>query len=100
MIMGLIDLGLIRVVRNPQQPDQSQLDTRILEMLLQQYGPKIKTASGELGVSASKGGIWTPGQSAAAPAGGGKIWTPGQSGGSNPPQAGGESGPKLFVPGR
>ena len=99
MIMGLIDLGLIRVVRNPQQPDQSQLDTRILEVLLQQYGPKIKTASGELGVSASKGGIWTPGQSAAAPAGGGKIWTPGQSGG-NPPQAGGESGPKLFVPGR
>ena len=36
MIMGLIDLGLIRVVRNPQQPDQSQLDTRILEMLPRQ----------------------------------------------------------------
>ena len=104
MIMGLIDLGLIRVARNPQQPEQAQLDTRVLEMLLQQYGPKIKTPSGELGISASKGGIWTPGQSNPTPAasGGSKIWTPSQAGGSNPPPsaAGPESAPKLFVPGR
>ena len=90
-------LAIILDRKRPSQNADQITQTMIMGLI---DGPKIKTASGELGVSASKGGIWTPGQSAAAPAGGGKIWTPGQSGGSNPPQAGGESGPKLFVPGR
>jgi len=99
LVMGLVEMGLIRVVRDPQQPTQAALDTRILEALLAQFGPKITTASGELGVSAAKPQIWTPGQPGGGPAqGGGKIWTPGTGG--QPPKAGGDTGSKLIVPGR
>ena len=99
LVMGLVEMGLIRVVRDPQQPAQAALDTRILEALLAQFGPKITTASGELGVSAAKPQIWTPGQPGGpAQGGGGKIWTPGAGG--QPPKTGGDSGSKLIVPGR
>ena len=37
------------------------------------YGPKVTTASGYLGVSATRGEIWTPGSEAKGSA----IWTPG-----------------------
>lgn len=98
MIMSLVEMGLIQVHRDPKQPAQAMLDTRLLEAVLQKYGPKITTASGELGVSAAKPQIWTPGQPGGPQGGaaGGKIWTPGGA----PPKQGGDSGSKLFVPGR
>lgn len=98
VLMSLMDMGLVRLTPNPDRPDQVYMDTRFLEMLLQQFGPKITTAAGELGVSAAKGQIWTPGAAGASPAGGSKIWTPGQ-GSANPATAEGAA-PKLFVPGK
>jgi hypothetical protein len=45
------------------------------------YGPKVTTAAGYLGVSATKGEIWTPGsKSKASP-----IWTPGSDAGPTGP---------------
>jgi len=97
-IMGnLLDMGLIRVVPNPDNPEDMLLDSRGLQAVLQEYGPKVTTASGGLGVSAAKGAIWTPGgpSGGGGGGGGGGLWTPG--GGT--PAAGGEK-PKLIIPGR
>jgi len=98
VVLRLMELGLIRLVPHPERPDQVMMDTRVLEFLLQKFGPKITTATGELGVSASKSQIWTPGSGGSASGGGGKIWTPGQSPAGSPGPEG--PGSKLFVPGK
>jgi tetratricopeptide (TPR) repeat protein len=90
----LLGMGLIRLMPNPDDPKTMLLDTRTLQALISQYGPKVTTASGHLGVSATKGGIWTPGSSSSGSGGG--LWTPGSEAGSG---ASGEK-PKLIIPGR
>jgi hypothetical protein len=63
--------------------------------LLAEYGPRVTTASGQLGVAATKGEIWTPSSQGGGSSPGG-IWTPG----STPPSSGGGDKPKLIIPGR
>jgi len=100
--MSLIDMRLIRVVPGAEGSDEMRVDARPLQALLAEYGPRVTTASGQLGVSATKGGIWTPGS---ATGGGGAIWTPGSGSSSGapaartPPVPGGEK-PKRIIPGR
>jgi tetratricopeptide (TPR) repeat protein len=94
VILRLINLGLVQVVQDPNRPDQMALDTRILEHYLTQYGPRVTTASGQLGVAASRGEIWTP-ESAAGGGAGAPIWTPGAP---TPPAAGGGK-PSIIVTG-
>ena len=60
VFLRLINLGLVQVVQDPNRPDQMALDTRTLEYYLNQYGPRVTTASGQLGVAATRGEIWTP----------------------------------------
>jgi hypothetical protein len=60
VLVRLINLGLVQVVHDPSRPEQMVLDTRTLEYYLERYGPKITTSSGELGVAAGQGEIWTP----------------------------------------
>jgi hypothetical protein len=68
------------------------IDSRPLQIVLERYGPRVTTASGDLGVSATSGGIWTPGGSSG---GGGGLWTPGSG-----PAPGGGDKPRLIIPGR
>jgi len=95
VILRLIELGLVKPVPDPYHPDQMAIDTRVLEYYLSQYGPRVTTATGELGVAASKAAIWTPGAAAASGGGRAGIWTPGST---SPPPAGGKG--KLIVPGQ
>ena len=76
VFLRLINLGLVQVVQDPNRPDQMALDTRMLEHYLSQYGPRVTTASGQLGVAATRGEIWTP-ESAA---GGGAVRRSGHPG--------------------
>ncbi len=71
----LAQLGLVHLRQDPNNPDQAILDTRFLESLLAQYGPRVVVAGAEpgSGAAAGQGQIWTPG-SAAKP---GAVWTPG-----------------------
>jgi hypothetical protein len=62
----------------------------MLEQYLKRYGPRVTTASGELGVAASQNEIWTP-ESPEAPS---AIWTPGSA--TSPSE--GKS--KLILPGQ
>ena len=89
----LIDMGLVQVAPNPDDPDQMLVDTRRLQAVLAKYGPKITTAAGRLGVSATQNKIWTPGDTGS---GSGGIWTPGSA--EPAPPAGDK--PKLILPGR
>jgi tetratricopeptide (TPR) repeat protein len=96
IVSFLVQMGLIQLVRDPNSPDQVFADSRGLQYLIERYGPKITTAGGRLGVSATSGGIWTP--AAAAQAGqAGAIWTPGAS---SPPVSDDTARSKLIVPGR
>ncbi len=101
ILSNLIEMGLVRMVANPDDPDDVMLDSRMLQAVLAEYGPRVTTASGDLGVSVSRGGIWTPGSD--APTGGattpGGIWTPGSTA---PPTDEPEQKPRpnLFIPGR
>ncbi|MBX6312108.1 MAG: tetratricopeptide repeat protein [Isosphaeraceae bacterium] len=90
ILTNLVDMGLIQMAPHPDDPDQMLLDSRPLQTLLMQYGPRVTTAAGTLGISATQG-LWTP---EAAAGGGGKIWTPGSEAG-----AAGEK-PRLIIPGR
>jgi Tetratricopeptide repeat len=69
----LIEMGLLRLVPSPDRPGEVMLDSRILQRLFSLYGPKVTTSSGYLGVSATRGEIWTP----QATTQGSQIWTPG-----------------------
>lgn len=89
---NLLDMGLLRMYPNPDRPGEMLLDSRPLQAVLSRYGPRITTASGQLGVSASRGGIWTPGSEPASPGG---VWTPGSAA-----TAPGGDKPKLIIPGR
>jgi hypothetical protein len=90
VVLSLLEMGLIQVAPHPEIPGEQILDSRPLSALLMEYGPKVTTASGRLGVSAAKPAIWTPGSETG---GKGTIWTPGSPGP-------GDSGKKLIVPGR
>jgi hypothetical protein len=93
LMSTLMGMGLIQAHPHPDRPGDVLMDTRPLQMALEQFGPKITTASGQLGVSVTGGKVWTPGSEGAAPGG---IWTPGQSA----PAAQGEPKAKLIIPGR
>jgi tetratricopeptide (TPR) repeat protein len=97
VLMNLMRLGLVLAQPSPDRPGELLLDTRPLQQLLARYGPRITTASGELGISAAKTPIWTPGSETGT--GGGGLWTPGQP--APPPAAapGGDK-PRLIIPGR
>jgi hypothetical protein len=88
----LISLGLIRVVPDPENPEEFALDPSLLQYFLSLYGPRITTSSGVLGVSASKGEIWTPGSSS----GGTPLWTPGSG---EPAAPASSDRPRLILPG-
>ena len=92
LLMNLVELGLVRLSPNPDNPEDILLDSRPLQAVLAEYGPRVTTASGRLGVSATKPDLWTPGGPASGS--GGALWTPGSG---NPPP--GEKS-KLILPGR
>ena len=73
VLLRLVSLGLVQAGVDPKRPDQLILDTQMLEQYLKRYGPRVTTATGELGVAASQSEIWTP-ESTEAPS---AIWTPG-----------------------
>ena len=86
----LIDMGLVRLFTQPDRPGELMLDSRVLQQVLSLYGPKVTTSSGYLGVSATRGEIWTPQSSAK----GSPVWTPGSGRGAA------KSGEKrLILPG-
>jgi hypothetical protein len=91
IFVRLINLGLVQLVNDPNRPDKVGVDTRTLDYFLNQFGPRVTTASGELGVAAARGEIWTP--ESARPAGGAALWTPGSA---PAPAAAGEK-PKIIV---
>jgi tetratricopeptide (TPR) repeat protein len=95
IMLSLVDMGLVRLVPNPDRPDDLMIDTRPLQVLFAEYGPRVTTATGRLGVAATRPEIWTPGGPSGA--GGGGLWTPGAEAGS--PSEGGDK-PKLIIPGR
>jgi tetratricopeptide (TPR) repeat protein len=95
IVMNLIDMGLLEMVPNPDRSGEVLLDSRRLQTLMAEYGPRVTTASGRLGVSATKPEIWTPG----SPGGGsGELWTPGGGSALGASEPGGEK--KLIIPGR
>jgi hypothetical protein len=94
ILMSLIEMGLVEMVANPDRPGEILLDTRPLQAVLAEYGPRVTTASGRLGVSASKPEIWTPGTSPGAPGG---LWTPGAPSSAPGSTPGGEK--KLIIRG-
>ncbi len=91
VLVRLMEMGLVRPVANPDKADEIAVDTRILDQLLAQYGPRVTTPTGELGASAGRGEIWTPESSR----GGSAIWTPGSGAAAAPGQE-----RKLIVPGQ
>ena len=93
VMSNLMEMGLVQMSPNPDDRGQMLLDTRPLQAVLAEYGPKITTASGRLGVSASQAKVWSP-ESAAGGTSPGGIWTPGS--GAAPPT----DKPKLIIPGR
>ena len=102
VMMGMIDMGLIQMVPNPDREGEILLDSRPLQQLMDTYGPRVKTASGRLGVSAAKPEIWTPAASGGGRGGGSSsLYIPGGGSGtpSSPPTK--SAGPsKLILPGR
>ncbi len=96
VMMNLIDMGLLEMVQSPDRPGEVLLDSRPLQALMSEYGPRVTTSTGRLGVSAAKPEIWTPSGPSAGGGGGGGLWTPG----SAPPREGQSGGGKpLIIPG-
>lgn len=87
----LIRVGLIRVLSDPDRPDDMSLDPSPLHNLITRYGPRVQTVGGG---AAGGGGIWTPG--AQTGGGGGGIWTPGSGSGSSTEA----EKPRLILPGQ
>lgn len=92
LLSTLLDLGLARFVRNPDSSQEVLLDTRPLQAFLSEYGPRVTTASGALGISATKGDIWVPGSETGGTTAPGGLWSPGA-----PAEPRGEK--KLILPG-
>ena len=94
ILMNLVEMGLVRIEPNPDNPEDVLLDSRRLQAVVARYGPRVTTASGKLGVSATRPEVWTPGGPASGS--GGALWTPGSGSAAQP------SGdkPKLILPGR
>ncbi len=101
ILMNLVEMGLVRMGPNPDNPNDVLLDSRPLQSVLAEFGPRVTTASGRLGVSATKPDLWTPGGSTSS-SGGGGLWTPGSGNPAPTPGAASGSGdkPKLILPGR
>src|SRR5262249_16696880 len=57
ILMRLAGLGLVQVAIDPKHPGQIILDTRLLEHYLREFGPRVTTAAGELGIAASRAQI-------------------------------------------
>jgi tetratricopeptide (TPR) repeat protein len=93
ILMNLVELGLVRMSPNPDNPEDILLDSRPLQAVLAEFGPRVTTTSGRLGVSATKPDLWTPGGPNVGS--GGALWTPGSGAGNQSP---GEK-PKLIIPG-
>jgi tetratricopeptide (TPR) repeat protein len=85
----LLEMGLLQLASPADRPGEILLDSRPLQQLLSLYGPKVTTASGYLGVSATKGEIWTPGSQSK----GSTIWTPG----SDVESSGGEQKSRIIL---
>ncbi len=66
ILMNLVEMGLVQVQPNPDNPDDVLLDSRPLQAVMAEFGPRVTTASGRLGVSATKPDLWTPGGPAPA----------------------------------
>jgi hypothetical protein len=88
----LMAMGLLNIVSAPDRRGEIMLDSRPLQQLLSLYGPKVTTAGDYLGVSATRGEIWTP-ESVSK---GSSIWTPG----SDLDAVGASQRPKLTYPGQ
>lgn len=95
ILLNLVEMGLVRMQPNPDSREDILLDSRPLQALLAEYGPRVTTSSGRLGVSATRPEVWTPGGPASGSGGG--LWTPGAGAG---PATGGGDKPKLIIPGR
>ena len=95
VMMNLLEMKLVELVPNPDGSGEYMLDTRQLQSIIAEYGPRVTTASGRLGVSATKPEIWTPAIAASGPGGGSGLWTPGSG---PPPSQSGKS--NLILPGR
>lgn len=91
----LLRIGLVRRVPDPENPGKSTLDASLLDYMLEKFAPRHRTIKADLGVSAGKPQIWTPGSDQKQ--GGSSVWTPGR-GNSDKGQSG--SGSKLIIPGR
>jgi tetratricopeptide (TPR) repeat protein len=91
ILTRLVQAGLIRLAPAADEADGMVADSSLLQHLIARYGPRVRTAAGEVGVSATRGGLWTPD----APAAGGGIWTPG----SGPAPAPAEK-PRIILPGQ
>jgi tetratricopeptide (TPR) repeat protein len=92
ILEGLIHLGLIQMSPHPDRPGEFLLDSRPLQHLLSEYGPKITTATGRVAVAVTKPTIWTPSAETGTKSG---LWTPSTG---TPPATGDTS--KLIIPGR
>lgn len=93
VLSSLIELGLASPVSVPERPGEIAIDVSLLRALLAQYGPRVTTASGQLGVSAANPQIWTPGSTGPANTGG--LWTPGATSSAGP-----DGGKKLIITGQ
>ena len=94
VVSWLLEMGLLQMVPNPDEPGTVIMDSQPLHQLLQAYGPRVTTSTGLLGVSATRGGLWMPG-GPAEPGGGTGIWTPGSTTASAENE---ETRPKLILP--
>jgi tetratricopeptide (TPR) repeat protein len=90
VLARLVNAGLIRLVPSEDESEGMVADSSLLQHLIARYGPRVQTASGQVAVSATQGGIWTPG----APTGGG-VWTPGST-----PSAPAAERPRIILPGQ
>ena len=61
VLLRLVSLGLVQAGVDPKRPDQLILDTQMLEQYLKRFGPRVTTATGELGVAASQSRDLDPG---------------------------------------
>lgn len=93
LLYRLARLGIVQMANDPRKPGRTLVDTTILDQLVATYGPRVTTATGELGAAAGSSEIWTP-ESAR---GGAAIWTPGSEAPATATP--GQERPRLILPG-